>query len=111
MKPPKQGEPSFELYNKKKSARVEDTDLMTSSRWLNMWQSSMEQGLKGCKGMPTIIFDSSLIKAGPETSLSRLLELLTLVGVKGLRMLRSSRDTGTNHETHSSRTSAVQCQP
>lgn len=58
--------------------------MMTPQRWLDLWGTTVKQGLLGCKGAPTIIFDSRLVIADVEGSLAKLHALLERAGVTGL---------------------------
>lgn len=72
--------------NGKKSSQSGDSDMMTPQRWLNLWGSTIKQGLLGCKGAPTVVFDSRLIISDVEGSLRRLKASLERAGVRGLTM-------------------------
>jgi hypothetical protein len=60
--------------------------MMSAQRWLDLWGTSVLQGMTGCKGAPTIIFDSKHIISDVEGSLSKLKHLLERAGVRGLTM-------------------------
>lgn len=65
---------------------ADDSNMMTPQRWLNLWSTTMQQGLKGCRGAPTIIIDSRTIIGDVRGSLRNLLASLEHVGVRGLSM-------------------------
>jgi hypothetical protein len=60
--------------------------MMTPQRWLNLWEQTMRNGLEGCRGAPTIIFDSKGIITDVEGSLEFLKTHLEQAGVRGLTM-------------------------
>ena len=61
-------------------------DMMTAQRWLDLWGTTMRQGLEGCKGAPTIIFDSRAIITDIDGSLRKLKAMLERAGVTGLSL-------------------------
>jgi hypothetical protein len=60
--------------------------MMTAQRWLNLWGDTVKLGLQGCKGAPTIIFDSRLVILNVDNALKKLKALLERAGVRGLKM-------------------------
>lgn len=72
--------------NMKKSAQSTDTALMSAQRWLDLWGATFEQGLEGCRGAPTVVFNSRNVISDPDAAIAELHRLLTGVGVRGLRI-------------------------
>jgi hypothetical protein len=62
------------------------SDMMTAQRWLDLWGTTIKQALLGCKGAPTIVFDSRMVISDVEGSLAKLKALLERAGVAGLAM-------------------------
>jgi hypothetical protein len=72
----------FKLYEPSDSAG--DTDMMTPQRWMHLWESTLRNGLEGCKGAPTFFFDSKRIISEVNESISYLKTWLEQAGVVGL---------------------------
>lgn len=60
--------------------------MMSPQRWLNLWGTTVQQGLEGCRGAPTVLFDSRQILTDVQGSLETLKKGLERAGVVGLTL-------------------------